>query len=183
MTNAKDGYPWRDHAFPYDFLFGNHIDTHQQTKLMDNAEISGFLYITFTGESTMEGLPIAKHCSHDTPPDKCVVGWIMRGKHGQAKFVFHHMDHPLWLVDNRSDIPQPGAYSHFHWLNGPEMPGDLKCEQSYDGYFIELRAINRFAFLHAGEIIPVTPGIDISTHVNIVGSFHSMMGCSGGGHH
>lgn len=180
VVNAGDGYPWRDHSFPYDFRFGNHIDTHQQTKLMEDEDIFGFLYITFTGEVTTGGLPVARHCSHDTSPDKCFVGWILRGKPGKATFVFHRMDHPIWLVDNRSDIPQPGAFSHFHWLSGPEMAEDLVHGQPYEEYFIELRAINTFAFLHGGEHIPVFPGTDISTHVNIVGSFPLMDQCTFG---
>ena len=174
ILNAQDGYPWWNHAFPFKFLFGNHFDTHQQTRLLKSGDLFGFLYITFTGEFTPDGLPVAKHCDHNTPPDECVAGWILRGKPGQATFVFHHMDHPLWLVDSRADIPQPGAYSHFHWLGSPEMAEGL-MEGTKDGYFIELLAIKTFAFSHGGEQIPVTPGIDIATHVNIVTSFPSMM--------
>lgn len=53
------------------------------------------------------------------------------------------------------------------------MPDGLVPGQPFDGYFIEFQAIDTFAFLHAGEQIPVVPGIDISTYVNIVGSFPS----------
>ena len=165
------GYPWKNHAFPYDFRFENHIDTHQQTRVQQNGDLFGFLYITFTGEITPEGLPVAEHCHADTAPQACEVGWTLRGKPGNATFVFHQNDHPIWLVASRSDIPQPGAYAHFHWLDGPMDAEGLSPGQNFPGYFIELQAIRSFAFLHAGERIPVHPGLDISTHVNIVASF------------
>jgi len=164
-------YPWRDHAFPFDFQFGNHIDTHQQTRELSNGDLFGFLYITFTGDFTEDGLPIAEHCHEDTPPEECVSGWILRGKPGMATFVFFDGDHPIWLVATRADIPQPGAFAHFHWLGEPETPAGLTIGDEYEGYFIELVAIKKFAFSHAGQIIPVSPGIDIATHVNIVASF------------
>jgi len=112
------GYPWRDHAAPYDFLFGNNIDTHQQSKLNNNGELFGFLYITFITGEEIDGIPIAEHCDDSTPPDDCEVGWIIKGKFigepNQPTFVFHQDDHPIWLVQSRNDIPQPGSYSHFH---------------------------------------------------------------------
>ncbi len=40
---AAGGYPWKNHAVPYTFKFGNHIDTHQQTKVSPNGELFGFL--------------------------------------------------------------------------------------------------------------------------------------------
>jgi hypothetical protein len=170
-TLAEGGYPsWRDHAFPLDFTFGNHIDTHQQTRLSENGDLFGFFYITFTGDAAFN-LPVAEHCYENTPPDKCVVGWILRGKPHQTTFLFHHDDHPVWLMDSRADIPQPGGYSHFHWLDRPEMPDGLIPETRFDGYILELQAVRSFAFMHGGEIIPVKPGVDVATHVNIVTSF------------
>ncbi len=165
------GYPWMYHAFPYDFLFGNNIDTHQQTNLNKNDELFGFLYVTYTGNYTDAGLPIAEHCGQNTPPNECIVGWMIRGIQGEATFVFHENDHPIWLVGSRADIPQPGAFSHFHWFGGPAGAGELVEETPYSGFFLELKAVRKFAFLHAGQIIPVSPGIDIATHVNLVGSF------------
>ncbi|MDH3742896.1 MAG: hypothetical protein OER56_15005 [Hyphomicrobiales bacterium] len=117
---------WRDHMPPFDFLFDNHIDTHQQTKLRSNGELSGALFIIFTGENDPDsGLPIARHprgamhaedCAIDVD---CVVGWKLRAKPGEAKFLFHSgvngNDHPVWAV-NRVDIPQPGSFTHFHWI-------------------------------------------------------------------
>lgn len=41
------GYPWKNHAAPYDFLFGNDIDTHQQTRLQQDGSLSGYFYIRY----------------------------------------------------------------------------------------------------------------------------------------
>src|SRR5688572_20543808 len=83
------------HKAPFDFLFGNHFDTHQETRL-DGArqagapeELQGKFYIIFTGATdAASGLPIARHprgavhheaCGIDVD---CVVGWEMRGLPG-----------------------------------------------------------------------------------------------------
>ena len=164
-------YPWRDHAEPFSFLFGNHFDSHQQTRLLNNGNLYGYLYITFTGEE-VGGIGVAEHCENSTPAEDCVVGWIMRGKPGEANFVYHDGDHPIWLVFGRDEIPQPGAYGHFHWLGEPQSAGDLtEDDNPYAGYFLQLRAVKRFYFRHADEDILVVPGLDIATHINIVSSF------------
>ena len=118
---------WRDHAPPFDFLFGNHIDTHLETKLRNNGELYGRFFIIFTGEvDESSGLPIARHprgTMHDedcaVDDIDCVVGWRVRAKPGAAKFLFHSGvngdDHPVWAVD-RTNIPQPGSFTHFHWI-------------------------------------------------------------------
>lgn len=165
------GYPWTNHGFPFTFVFGNHIDSHQQTLLLPNGDLLGFLYITYTGEVTPTGLPVAKHPDSMTPAGERVVGWVLRGKPGHATFVHHMMDHPLWLVAQRADIPQPGGYSHMHWLGLPAMAGMLVEGDSFDGYFLELTAVRTFAFEHGGEKIPVYPGLDLRTHLNVVSSF------------
>ena len=85
-------------------------------------------------------------------------------------FFTAEMITPVWLVD-RTDIPQPGSYAHFHWLDAAEEPSGLRRGICYRGYFLELQAIESFAFEHGNELIPVRPGIDIATHVNIVASF------------
>jgi hypothetical protein len=167
---------WTNHGYPLTFLFGNHIDTHQQTMLLPSGNLAGYLYITFTGEFTPEGLPVAKHPDENTPPSEIVPGWILRGKPGSETFVYHDMDHPLWLVGSRADIPQPGGYAHFHWTGAPEHGHELMV-QEYPGYFLELTAIRRFAFEHEGQLTPVHPGLDLATHVNIVASFP--MSCAG----
>jgi hypothetical protein len=169
------GYPWRNHAAPYDFLFGNEIDTHQQTRVKADDALSGFLYVHYTGETSADGLPIATH--DDCAVAVCDVGWTIDGLPANATFLYHvEHDHPVWLVD-RADIPQPGAYAHFHWVGAPPVAaGDARS-----GYLLELRAIGRFCFVHhatdgSGSCanrggVAVVPGIDIATHVNIVASF------------
>jgi len=116
---------------PFDFLFGNHIDPHQETRLKNNGELDGFFYIIFTGDTDdASGLPIARHPrgeSHNEVCDvddiDCVAGWHISGIQGEAKFLYHSgvngNDHPVWLV-NRVDITQPGSYTHFHWITDDE---------------------------------------------------------------
>lgn len=164
------GYPWKDHAQPYTFIFENHFDTHQQSQLKSNGELFGFFYITPTGDE-INGTPVFEHCNANTLPESCEVGWILKGKQGHATFVYLSSDHPVWLVESRNDIPQPGAFSHFHWLGEPMTASELNQGGNYDGYFLELQALDKFYLRHGGEDVLVMPGIDISTHVNIVGSF------------
>jgi hypothetical protein len=167
------GYPWKDHAAPYDFLFGNEFDTHQQTRTTKSG-LSGFLYVHYTGEMTSDGLPVAHH--GDCAEVPCDVGWQLRGAPAMAAFLYHvDDDHPVWLVDRR-DIPQPGAYAHFHWIGAmPTMRGDVS-----NGYLLELQAVKSFCFVHHAMAtsgtcddrggVAVRAGIDIATHVNIVAS-------------
>ncbi len=170
-ASVAAGYPWRNHAPPFDFVFGNEIDTHQQTRTAADGALAGFLYVHYTGESTADGFPVAVHddCSSTT----CDVGWAIDGAPAPGVFLYQVPDdHPVWLVD-RADIPQPGAYAHFHWLGPGPADGP--------GYLLQLRAVGRFCFLHhamgAGGTcrdrggVAVVPGIDIATHVNIVASF------------
>jgi hypothetical protein len=184
LAGAADYRPWKNHAAPYDFLFGNDFDTHQQTRLDNKGELTGFLYITYTGAISDDGFRVATH--HDCNAHPCAVGWTLLGKPAGelATFVYHvEHDQPTFLVD-RADIPQPGAYSHFHWLGAhPMTPGETKA-----GYFLELTAVDTFCFVHhdaeafnaaltceddANNGIIVRPGTDIATHVNIVGSYPS----------
>jgi len=180
LTNATAAGEWRNHAAPLDFLFDNEIDTHQQTRLTHAGGLFGFFYIKFSGQVTTDGYRIAKHvdCNKESG---CTVGWLLRGQRGTGTFLYHVMgEHPVWLV-RRSDIPQPGGYSHFHWLGSAHpMPNE-----SRNGYFLELTALDTFCFVHhehaevptspanceghAGVI--VTPGLDLATHLNIVASF------------
>lgn len=187
-------------APPRDFLFGNHIDTHQETAFKEKkgGELSGFLYIVFTGETDdASGFPIARHpkgadkgeaCGIDID---CIPGWQIDGIPGSAKFISHSgvngNDHPVWLI-NRSDLPYPGGYIHFHWItefssddrfsdvptecnadNASGLEGyaeDVKCP----GWFLQIRAIRNFAFKHGGELIPVRPGMgtEVATHLNLL---------------
>ena len=71
MLNAGSamaaGYPWKNHAAPYNFLFGNDIDTHQQTRLEKSGSLSGFFYIKFTGIDTSDGYPVATSIAMPRP--------------------------------------------------------------------------------------------------------------------
>ena len=174
-----DVYPGDNtfHAAPYDFLFGNHIDTHIQLELKTKKDgspkkLKGAFYIIFTddqgdslGEDPHSGLPIARHprglvlhddgsIKHDeacgvSPNIVCIVGWHMQGKPGNAKFVSHSgvngNDHPLWMT-NRSpgsnhgsgmSIPQPGSFTHFHWItpsgNDPRTAIPAACDEQMAG--------------------------------------------------
>lgn len=117
------------HKAPYNFLMGNHIDTHMENKLQNDGSLKGRLYIIFTGETDeASGLPVARHprgagqhneeCGVD--PVDCVVGWHVRALAADAVFISHSGvngdDHPIWLINSRNGIPQPGSYTHFHWI-------------------------------------------------------------------
>ena len=175
-AHAADLYPWRDHEAPFSFVFGNEIDTHQQTRLTRDGSLFGFFYIRFTGVTTKDRYPVATHANCAMVRD-CTVGWTLHGKPMAATFLYHPMpDHPVFLV-SRPDIPQPGAHSHFHWM-GPVMP---MPRQAVDGFLLQLTAVDRFCFIHHGSEaatpaatcrasggVNVDPGTDIATHLNIV---------------
>jgi hypothetical protein len=177
-AHAADLYPWRNHEQPFSFVFGNEIDTHQQTRLTRDGSLFGFFYIRFTGLRTKDHYPVATHVDCNARPD-CTVGWSLNGKPVSATFLYQTMEeHPVFLV-NRADIAQPGSPSHFHWL-GAVMP---MPRQTLDGFLLQLTAVDRFCFIHHGAGaataaatcrqnggINVDPGVDIATHLNIVTS-------------
>ena len=197
------------HEPPFDYWFGNHMDTHQQTRLNEEGSLFGFLYVIDTGEVDADsGLPIMYHprglgetyderCGVSV---KCIKGWQLRGQPGHAKFLFHSgvngHDHPVWLV-NRVDILQPGHYSHFHWITRSAtdqraglvseacdkvMAGQLETQEphaineSCQGWFLQLTALRAFAFEHGGEVMPVYPGNDNATHMNLLGNYQAVEG-------
>jgi hypothetical protein len=178
-ATATDLYPWNNHAAPYTFLFGNEIDTHQQTRRIQGGDLFGYFYISFTGVVTKDGYRVATHLDCNANP--CTVGWTLDGKQRTATFLYQvGSDHPVFLV-NRVDIPEPGAYAHFHWLDGDPAPGDSK-----NGFLLQLTAVDTFCFIHHGADsatssntcrnnggIVVNKGIDIATHLNIVTSYPS----------
>jgi len=199
------------HAPPKDFLFGNHIDTHQENKLKidkDNnpKKLRGSFYVIFTDTiDPVSGLPVARHPRGESEGEDCndkatgcVVGWSMTGVPGEAKFLYHSgingNDHPVWMV-NRVDIPQPGSFTHFHWIgldsNDPraltevpfacdvDMAGELEKDAvnaTCPGWFLKIRAVREFAFDHGGEMVPVRPGIDNATHLNLVTNYEEVPG-------
>lgn len=215
-----EGRNWMDHKQPYTFLFGNHIDTHQETRLGSDGNLEGFFYVFWDETESVEGLPVAKHC---TKPEHyaagCFAAWnidampcIEEVNGCKATFLYHNDDHPVWLVGprtdpdgvlrgTRADIPQPGSFTHMHWLTeGTEHEGDFlassleeveaffgvditvppECNVSMasaltpgvvcPGYFLQIRATETFTFHHGGENIPVAPGLDNRTHLNLVTS-------------
>lgn len=176
-AQAADFYPWRDHAAPFSFRFGNDIDTHQQTRVTRDHRLFGFFYVHFTGTTTRDRYPVASHADCNAVPD-CTVGWTLGGRPQEATLLYHvPPDHPVFLI-GRADIPQPGSPSHFHWLGEHPAPGE-----TVDGYVLELTAVDRFCFIHHGAEqaspalncrdnggVNVDRGHDIATHLNLVTS-------------
>jgi hypothetical protein len=173
---AKNSWSdWTGHSAPLTFLFGNDFDTHQQSQIRRSGDLSGFLYIRLNGIVTDDGYRIASHADCNAVPD-CSVGWTMTGKPRDAAFLYHAMDdHPVFLID-RSQIPQPGGYAHFHRIGSEE-------HSSGAGYVLQLVAVQRFCFVHheadAADAsktceenggVAVAPGLDIATHLNLVTS-------------
>ncbi len=175
-AHADGGYPWRGHLAPFTFLFGNELDTHQQTQLGNDGRLSGYLYVEYTGVVTSDGLPVATHVDCSAVTD-CVAGWRLDGQPAKAKLVLQPTDdHPVFWI-GRADIPQPGAYSHFHWT-GMTMPMPY---QDTGGYMLQLTSTARFCFIHHGAAaassavncrdnggIEVDRGTDMATHLNII---------------
>jgi len=175
-AQAAEPYPWGQGVALPGFRFGNAIDGHQQTQQSRDGSLSGFLYVAFTPVVTRDGYRVATHVDCNASPG-CAVGWRIEGRPATASLLYHPMhEHPVFVVE-RSDMPQPGAYSHFHWLGGvmpqPYLP--------IDGYLLQLTAMNRFCFIHhdAGMAradascrdnggVPVRPGLDTATHFNVV---------------
>jgi hypothetical protein len=189
------------------FLFGNHVDGHQVTRLVvsrggEPVLLTGALLIVFTGETDpASGLRIARHPHHDevcaTAVD-CVVGWLIAARPGLAEFLHHTgvngEDHPVWLL-NRRTVPQPGSFTHFHWISADSTdpragrvpaPCDQDTPEGLEaagatgtmcpGWLLQLTAIRAFAFEHGGEVIPVRPGTDDATHLNIVTNYRAVGG-------
>ncbi len=166
-TAAAAGYAWKDHAAPFNFLFGNHIDTHQQSKVSNKGKLVGFFYIRFTGVTTDDGIPVAMHANCNQVPDECTVGWKLHGLTMQATLLEKVPgEHPLWCIDP-TDLPKQPGYSHFHWFGLPEHAGNLVVGDTYEGMLLKLTAVETFFFEHHGGF-EVTPGIDTATHANIV---------------
>ena len=184
-VQAAEMYPWREHQRPFTFVFGNEIDGHQQTRQGSDGSLDGYLYVQFTGVVTQDNLPVATHANCSAAGADCIVGWKIDGKPSSAKLVRQPMhDHPVFLID-RHDIPQPGAYVHFHWT-GMGMGMGMGMPMPYvsvPGYLLQLTAFNRFCFIHHGAEaatgakscrdnggVKVARGLDAATHLNIVAS-------------
>ena len=226
--SAVSGRGWNDHARPYDFRFGNHIDEHQESVLNNRTmQLFGSLFVTFTDKdgnligTTADGLPIARHPRTDMgeicgQTVDCVVGWKFTGtvgpgpvsaavlNRGEARYLYHTGvngdDHPVWLT-NRVNIPQPGpGSSHYHWISDNPTVRPATTDPRIDeinplcnvdhaaqltpntickGWYLQFYAVRKFAFQHGGETIPVTPGTDNATHLNVVTNFPARPGIHG----
>lgn len=93
-------------------------------------------------------------------------------------------------------ITQPFLPSHAHWISAgstDSRAGDVSaaCDKNNagqlesadgnndptavnevcQGWFLELRAVQSFAFKHGGELIPIHPGVDLRSHLNIMTNY------------
>ena len=112
-------------------------------------------------------------------------------------------DHAIWMVNRAEEalapmpgmvIPQPGSYLHTHWITrtstdprastvsdacDKQKAGQLEDQdptavnEVCQGWFLQIRAVMKFAFEHGGEIIPIRPGIDNRSHLNTVTNYRS----------
>ena len=163
VGTASASYEWRDHAAPFDFTFGNHIDTHQQAMQTGKSGLQGFLHITPGTMTNDDVVPIVTHGDCAANPANCTVGWNISGKANTATYCGHQSgEHPAWAIDP-GDMPRPRGYTHFHWLDVSPHHGGLTPGEDYDGYVLKLTAVDTFVFNHHGEFL-VTPGIDYETH-------------------
>jgi hypothetical protein len=161
------GFPWQDdHAAPFDFTFGNLIDNHQQSKVVRNGMLQGFVYIQFIGEEN--GVPVAERADCENPDLDCRVGWKVKGIPFTATLV--SKGPRKWLVDETL-LPASGSYVHFHWVGTPRKPCGLKIGDTKSGFLLQRTAVTEFQWLggnsangHGGHL--VTPGMDL--HSNIV---------------
>ena len=222
--NVAPGQAWQQP--PYDFNFGNHIDTHIQLKLVEEGgqpvSLKGSFYVIETGDvyhDPQTGLDLLVYhhprgADHDevcgTSNIVCKVGWHLNAVPGAAKFLYHSGinsdDHPVWMVNRAEEydpsspppsapgmvIPQPGYYSHFHWIttdSDDPRAGSVQSEcdkadagqlqdqvptavnEVCQGWFLQLDAVFAFALEHGNELIPVYPGEDLRSHLNLVTNY------------
>lgn len=127
---------------------------------------------------TKDGDRVATHVDCNATRG-CSIGWVINGAPLGAEMLYQEMqDHPVVLVE-RADIPQPGAFSHWHWTGPMPAPGT-----SGNGYLLQLFATERFCFIHHDAAaasasktcrenggIRIRPGLDTASHLNIVTSF------------
>ncbi len=142
-TDPDADYPWRAHADPFSFKFGNKIDSHQQSRIVDGGKLQGFLYIHNTGDTTDDELPVAEpaKCPH---MEDCRVGWILKGVPISATLV--NKSPRVWLVDE-SLLPDEKDYNHFHWLGEPKSPHCLEINETYSGILLKRIAPAPFFWL------------------------------------
>ena len=143
-STGAAGFNWNFHSRPYTWLFGNHIDTHQQLKLNNDGTLSGFFYVYRRDENGDEvpdtigdNIPLFAHCTKPENYPTCQAGWnlvatpcIYEINGCTSMFLYHKHDHPVWLIGpnirtvdgdtfldgDRNQVPQPGRPTHYHWL-------------------------------------------------------------------
>jgi hypothetical protein len=138
LSITGEGKPWRNHAVPWDFMFGNPIDDNHEFKMTGNNRLVGFMYVSFTSGDTATGGTDA-------------VAWNVHGIYGEA-----HWDttESIWVVSG-DDIPRGEGYVHWHYM------GDLETAQGLEsapGYFLKHVALYDFYFEPQSRW--VTEGID-----------------------
>ncbi len=69
---------------PYSFLFGNEIDTHQQTRRIQGGDLFGYFYISFTGVVTKDGYRVATHLDCNANPCTARLDIGRQTPHGDA---------------------------------------------------------------------------------------------------
>ncbi len=177
-ADAPDiGFAWQNHAAPFTFKFNNLIDNHQQTRLLKNGRLHGFIYIQFTGE-TINGIPVARRADCTDTTLDCRVGWEVMGIPVQGARLVQKGPR-LWSFADGA-LPSDPEFVHFHWTGVPNKPcGLVLNDASYSGYLFKRTAVTTFYWLggnddkEAGRL--VTPGIDL--HSNLEGRW-----TGGGGH-
>lgn len=167
------GYQWSNHSGKFDFLFNNLIDNHQQTRLLKNGGLQGYIYIQFTGEF-VDGVPVARRADCTNATLDCRVGWEVIGVPVFGAQLVQRAPR-LWDL-SRASLPADPEFVHFHWaaLNGspnPKKPCGLDGNLTYNGYLFKRTAVTTFYWLggnpnkEMGRL--VTPGVDL--HSNIYG--------------
>ena len=175
------GFSWNNHAEKFSFIFGNLIDNHQQTRLLKNGNLQGYIYVQFTGDE-IDGIPVARRADCNNPELDCRVGWEVIGIPVDGATLLQKGPR-LWklpaeyLPDTPDEFPE---FFHFHWVGTPKKPcGLVLNDEVYSGYLFKRTAMTTFYWLggnddkEAGRL--VTPGLDL--HSNLDGYW-----TGGGGH-
>jgi len=191
-ASDPDGeYPWKHHAAPYDYKFGNMIDSHQQSFVDKTGnQLKGFIYIHNTNDDYAPGIPTADkaHCKNQP----CMVGWLIKGVKVSATLM--KKGPRIWLVDP-NDLPKEKGYTHFHWIcekgddECPHSAHDLVVGQEYSGFLMKRIAPAPFFWLGGPGTGGGGPGgsggggCDGGTHDDggCTDGTHDDGGCSGGG--
>lgn len=142
-TDLDGDYLWNHHQAPFDYTFGNMIDSHQRSNVNNNeTKISGFIYIHDIENDYDEGIPTTEkaHCNTQS----CMVGWVIKGIKIEATLV--SKGPRIWLV-NEDDLPKEPGYTHFHWIGLPKSPHDLQLGEIYEGFLMKRIAPAPFFWL------------------------------------